>query len=70
MTAADFRAWLERHDLRNIEAAPLLGLHITTVSRYATGTLPIPEPVAAHCATLDTFAEAEATSDYSKGRLR
>jgi predicted transcriptional regulator len=53
MTAADFRAWLDRHELRNVDAAPLLGLHKTTVSRYATGSLPIPETVAAHCRTLD-----------------
>jgi transcriptional regulator with XRE-family HTH domain len=45
MTSHDFRATLERLGLRQIQAAALLGQSKDTISRYALGKLPVPEPV-------------------------
>lgn len=45
MPAADFRAWLQRHDFTLDRAADALGLSRRTIAYYLSGELPVPKTV-------------------------
>ncbi|HYG28707.1 MAG TPA: helix-turn-helix transcriptional regulator [Allosphingosinicella sp.] len=45
MPAADFRAWMERHDLTRDAAAEALGLSRRTIGYYLSGEQPVPKTV-------------------------
>jgi DNA-binding transcriptional regulator YdaS (Cro superfamily) len=46
VTAAEFRAWLERRGLNYSQAAPLLAAHNTEVMRWAKGERKVPRKIA------------------------
>jgi len=46
MTAGEFRAALESLQIRQNWLADRLGIEISTVNRWATGRLPVPQYVA------------------------
>jgi hypothetical protein len=45
MPAADFRGWLDRHDLTLDRAADALGLSRRTIAYYLSGEQPVPKTV-------------------------
>ena len=50
MTDSDLRETMARLALRPSSLARALGVHVTTVSRWAHGVIPIPQYVAAYLA--------------------
>ena len=42
MNKAEFRRWLARHKLNQVEAARRIGVHRVTVARWLSGARPLP----------------------------
>jgi hypothetical protein len=53
MTAADFEAWLRRHELTRAEAADKLGVGLRVVYAFLSGERRIPRTVELLCKALD-----------------
>jgi predicted XRE-type DNA-binding protein len=55
VTAEDFRVWLERRNLNQVQAAPLLAARQNEISRWASGTRKIPPRIARIVELLDAL---------------